>query len=339
MAGDEIVIRTTSLVLCIMLSVMLFMPAASADRPSVNTMEQMEKHIDSLLNDMTLDEKIYQLFIVTLEVVAGVDKATKATKATQIGLAATPVGGMIYFSVNIQNKVQITEMIANSQTFAKDRHGIGLFIAVDEEGGSVVRVAGKLKTNKLDSMRTIGRHGDLNEAYSVGKTIAQYISPLGFNLNFAPVADVNIDGKNTEIGSRSFGDDPVLVADMAVQVMKGLTENGVMATLKHFPGHGSTFGNSHYGKSISSRTLSQMEQAELLPFIKGIAAGAECIMISHLTAVEIDSEYPASLSKTVVTGLLRERLGYDGLGCSENESNLGKILICRSIRFGTGSRC
>lgn len=290
-----------------------FLLMASGCYAEESVKKDMESRIVSILKSLTLEEKIYQLFIVEPEAVAGVKTATKATEATRKGLNKYPVGGIVYFADNIASEEQIKEMIANSQAYAAKKRGIGLFIAVDEEGGTVSRVAGKLNTTRFEPMEVIGARGDAQEAYTVGAAIAGDISRLGFNLDFAPVADVIIDSANTEIGSRSFGTDPAQVSVMVGQVVKGLQDNGVMATLKHFPGHGSTTANSHEGESISTRTLTQMEQAEFLPFQEGMEAGAEFVMISHLTAVEIDKESPASLSKTIITDILRDKLGFEGL--------------------------
>lgn len=278
--------------------------------PSANTLNQQ---VDELISQMTLHDKICQLFVVKPEDVAGVKIATKATKATRNGLTKYPVGGIVYFSDNIVNEDQVKALINNSQSFAMDKLGIGLFIAVDEEGGTIARVAEKLNTTRFEPMGVIGLRGDEKEAYAMGAAIAQDIARLGFNLNFAPVADVIIDQANTEIGSRSFGTDPELVSKMVIQVVKGMQENGVMATLKHFPGHGSTTADSHKGTSVTTRTLEEMEQVEFLPFIAGMNAGTNMVMISHLTAASIDETGPASLSKTIITGILREKLGFEGI--------------------------
>ncbi len=298
--------KAAACLICSLLLLNLVCFAAAAE-------EDMDSRIDALLKSMTLDEKIYQLFIVEPEAVAGVKTATKATAATRNGLKKYPVGGIVYFADNIVTEKQVTEMISNSQAYAAQKLGIGLFIAVDEEGGTISRVARKLNTTSFEPMEEIGARGDAHEAYALGTTIARDISRLGFNLDFAPVADVIIDPDNTEIGSRSFGTDPAVVSAMVSQVVKGLQENGVISTLKHFPGHGSTTADSHKGASITTRTLSEMEQAEFLPFQAGIAAGAEFVMVSHLTAVEIDKDSPASLSKTFITGLLRNKLKFEGL--------------------------
>lgn len=299
--------------LCAALLLLCMPPFSHAQAASLNPAETLASKADALLAQMSPDEQIYQLFIVKPEAVAGVEVATRATLATQTGLKKYPVGGIVYFSDNLVKEKQVKEMIANAQGFAKAAHGIGLFIGVDEEGGSVARVAQKLGTTRFGTMKSIGARGDEQEAYDLGATIARDISGLGFNLDFAPVADVIIDGRNTEIGARSFGRDPVLASKMVSQVVRGLQENGIISTLKHFPGHGSTTDNSHYTTSITDRTLAQMEQAEFLPFQAGIGAGAAFVMISHLTAVNIDDTSPASLSKAVITDILREKLGYEGL--------------------------
>ena len=310
---EAVVRKAFCWLLCAMMILLCTLPSANAASVSEDEAEAMKSKADALLAQMSLDEMICQLFIVKPEAVAGVKLATKATQATQKGLAKYPVGGIIYFGHNLVTKGQVKKMIANSQSFAKKTHGIGLFIGVDEEGGSVTRVARKLGTTRFGSMKSIGTRGDEKEAYDLGAAIAVDISSLGFNLNFAPVADVIINGKNTEIGARSFGTDPALVSKMVRQVVKGLQDNGVISTLKHFPGHGSTIANSHYTTSITDRTLEQMEQTEFLPFQAGIDAGAEFVMISHLTAVNIDDTSPASLSQTIITGLLRDKLKYEGL--------------------------
>ena len=307
-------LKTIRMIVCIFLLSCFSYAWAGAENSTVgDDIMLMENRISDLLNSMTLEEKVYQLFIVKPESVAGVEKATKATEATQKGFSKYPVGGIVYFSTNIVKESQIKQMIASSQVYAKEKRGIGLFIAVDEEGGSIARVANNLETTKIDSMKKVGQRGDPSEAYQIGATIAGDISKLGFNLDFAPVADVIIEGRNTEIGSRSFGKDPSLVSAMVSQLVRGLQDNGVIGTLKHFPGHGSTIDNSHDGASITTRTLDDMEQTEFLPFQEGISAGVEFVMMSHLTAVEIDKEYPASLSQRIVTGILREKLNFEGV--------------------------
>lgn len=274
--------------------------------------ETREAYITTLIDGMTLEEKVYQLFIITPEALAGSGEMQKAGSATKAALLRQPVGGLIYFAGNLSTIPQTKEMIAAAQAYSKAATGIGLFIGVDEEGGAVARVARKLKTTAFPSMKTLGSRGDLSEAYGLGETIAKDIGSLGFNLNFAPVADVPLAGKGSEIGARAFGDDPYLVADMVEMVVRGLQDNGVSAALKHFPGLGASTGDTHKGASLVRRSVSEMEEWEFIPFRRGIAAGADFVMVGHITAEGIDSR-PASLSAAVITGLLRDRLHYDGL--------------------------
>ena len=203
-------------------------------------------------------------------------------------------------------------MIKNSQDYSK----IPLFIGVDEEGGTIARIGNNVQmgTTKLPSMEKIGSSGDSRKAYEIGETLAADIGELGFNVDFAPVADIIVNKKNTEIGDRSFGEDPELVSEMVIAEVKGLQENNVSSVLKHFPGHGSTVSNSHEGNSVSLRTLEELEKAEFVPFREGIEAGADFVLVSHMTLVNATKEkVPASLSGEVITGWLKGKLNYDGI--------------------------
>lgn len=296
-----------------LLCAMTFLCAAPAWAQSIKEDGEYTDRASQLLSEMTLEQKVYQLFVVTPEMLTGAKVATLGGDMTREALKQYPVGGIVYFSQNLVDRDQTALMIENTLKFAGEMGMPGLFIAVDEEGGTVARVAGKLGTTKFPNMGAIGKTGDTDQAYQVGATIAGDIAQFGFNLDYAPVADVLIESTNTEIGNRSFGTDPELVGDMVSAVVRGLQDNGVIATLKHFPGHGSTTTNSHYATSITKRTLEQMRQCEFIPFIAGIEAGAEIVMISHLTAVNVDDSAPASLNRTIITDILRGELGYDGL--------------------------
>ena len=283
-------------------------PAADQTEPTA-----AQKRAQEILDTMTLEQKIYQMMFVRPEELTNVSQAVRAGDATKAALEAQPVGGIVYFSQNFQNTDQTTTMLGNTQTYARSAGaGIPLFFGVDEEGGTVARVADKLGTTKLDDMAEYGAQGDSAQAYEIGKTLATDISGFGFNVDFAPVADVLTNADNTEIGVRSFGSDPELVSDMVSNEVKGLQESGVMATLKHFPGHGSTQSNSHEGTSVSTRTLEQLRGCELKPFEAGIKQDVAFIMVSHQTNENLD-DVPCSLSTKVIGELLREELGYDGI--------------------------
>ncbi len=279
---------------------------------------------ETILAGMTTEEKIYQLFVVTPEQVANWSgTVTQTGDASKKGIAERPVGGIIYFSPNLEDREQTIAMIDGVQEASK----LGLFIAVDEEGGSVVRIADneKMGTKWFPSMGEVGKDGDAEKAYEVGFVTGTDIKALGFNVDFAPVADVNSEVSNTVVGNRSFHSDPNVVADMISSCVKGFKESGVLCTLKHFPGHGDTSTDSHFGVAKSDKTLEELEACEFVPFRAGIEAGAPFIMIGHVTLPNVTEEdVPATLSHEIVTGLLREKLGYEGLIITD-AMNMGAI--------------
>ena len=277
-----------------------------------------------MLRDMTLEEKICQMLFVTPEALTGYNRVTQSGDTTKAAIEKWPVGGIIYFSSNLVSTDQTTAMIENIQTFSQNATGRRLFIGVDEEGGSVARVADSLGTTQFDDMSVYGETGDTQEAYNIGATQAKDLTALGFNVNFSPVADVLTNEENTVVKDRSFGSDPDLVSSMVSQVVKGLTDGGMLCAPKHFPGHGSTGGDTHKGFASSDRTLEELEACDFKPFQAAIEAGAPMIMVGHMTMTAIDEDNPASLSETIVTGLLREELGYDGIIITD-ALNMGAI--------------
>lgn len=229
------------------------------------------------------------------------------------------------FSKNIQDRDQICAMLANLQAYSK----YPLFLGVDEEGGSLVaRVAnsGTISVPTFPNMMEIGNTGNPEEAYEVGRTIGTYLKDLGFNLDFAPIADVLVNPENQVIGERAFGSDAELVAKMVKRVVEGLQEQEVSAVLKHFPGHGGTEADSHEGTAILNRTLEELRSEEFLPFQSGIEAGADMIMVGHISVPEVTGDdTPATLSETVITDLLRNELGFDGIIITDSMS-MGAIV-------------
>lgn len=285
--------------------------AQEPEEPAELTADQ--KRAQEILNGMTLDQKIYQMMFVRPETLTNVGKVVRAGDATRKAIEEKPVGGIIYFSQNFQGTSQTTTMLSNTQEYARAAGAnIPLFMGVDEEGGTVARVADVLGTTKFDDMADYGERADAQEAYDIGKTLATDISGFGFNVDFAPVADVLSNENNTEIGARSFGSDPSVVSIMVENEVMGLQESGVMAALKHFPGHGSTETNSHEGTSTTDRTLDELKECDLKPFEAGIDQEAAFVLVSHMTATELDS-VPCSLSSKVITDLLRGEMGYNGI--------------------------
>ena len=266
--------------------------------------------VESCISEMPLEDRVAGLFIVTPEALTGVDKAVKAGDGTKEALEKYPVGGLIYFKQNIQSKDQITQMLANTTSMSK----YPIFLAVDEEGDSVARVADALGLDKIDSAASLGETGNPDNAYEAYKTVGSYLMEYGFNLNFAPVADVLTNPDNDAIGKRSFGSDADIVSSMVASSVKGLEETGVTACIKHFPGQGDADGDTHDGLAATERTIEQLRETELKPFAAGVEAGAEMIMVGHIAVPSITGDNtPASLSKEVVTDILREEMGYNGV--------------------------
>lgn len=270
----------------------------------------LQEVVDSCLSDMSMEDKIAGLFIVTPEAITGVDTAIKAGDGTKEALSKYPVGGLVYFAKNIKSEDQFKEMVKATVGMAK----YPLFYAVDEEGGKVARLGGALNVEKVPPMGEIGASGDASLAYGAGSTIASYMKEYGLNLDFAPVADVLTDPDNKTIGDRSFGTDPAAVGEMAAQAVKGLQENGVSACLKHFPGLGGTQTDTHKASVSTDRTLEQLQAEEFVPFRLGIEAGADFVMVSHLSAPAVNGDdTPSSLSGVMITELLRGQLGFEGI--------------------------
>ncbi|MCR5021236.1 glycoside hydrolase family 3 N-terminal domain-containing protein [Ruminococcus sp.] len=270
-----------------------------------------EDEITKMMSEMSLHEKICQLFVVTPEGLTGYDLVTESGAATLDALKEYPVGGLIYFAQNLENTEQTKTMIsatAESNSVVSD---IPLFFAVDEEGGIVARCADKLGTTAFKPMYNYREKGT-DTAYSNAFTIASDIAGLGFNLDFAPVADTWSNPDNTVIGTRAYSDDFQQAAELVAGAVKGFKDGGVVCSLKHFPGHGDTAEDSHVGMASSYKTVDELENAEYLAFESGIAAGADMVMVGHITMVNIDNQ-PASLSKTIITDELRGKLGFDGV--------------------------
>lgn len=281
-----------------------------------------EAKVEELMQSMTLEEKVWQMFFVRPEDITGMGTVVQAGETTKTALENYPVGGFIYFSQNIESREQLTEMIANVQSYSK----IPLFISVDEEGGRVARLGDAgIGVTTHPPMAEIGASGDPRRAGEVGETLGRDLKELGFNMDFAPVADVITVENNEDIGDRSFGSDPELVADMVAAEVEGMQSQNISATLKHFPSNGSTESNTHNETGVCTRTLEEMRSCEFIPFKAGIEAGADVVMVAHMAAVNVTGdETPSTLSKTIVTDLLRGELGFSKVVISD-ALNMGAI--------------
>ncbi len=259
------------------------------------------------LATMTLEEKLWQLIFTTPDDLTGVT-ATLAGETTKTAVEEMPVGGLCYFSDNLIDAEQTKTMLEGTQSYAKTP----MFLATDEEGGLVSRLGSNeaMGVDKLEAAAVYGA-GDVLTLRQHTQTLAQQMTALGFNMDFAPVADVLLDPNNTEIGSRAYSDIAAVAGAMSATMAETLQQNGIVACLKHFPGHGSTTADSHEGTSVSTRTLEQLRSEEFLAFSVGIDKGAKFVMMSHLTNENL-SPLPSSLSPDTVW-LLRNELGFEGI--------------------------
>lgn len=276
-----------------------------------------EQKLDEIVNAgievMPLEDKVAGLFIVTPESITGVSTAVKAGEGTQKALNEYSVGGIVYSGKNMRSEEQLKEMLSNTNLYAS----YPLFLAVEEEGGTISPVTAAGLGTKVDAAETIGENGDVNKAYEAGTTIGTYLSDLGFNLNFAPVADLN-NVENSAIDDRSYGTDATAVSEYVMEMSEGMEAEGVTSCLKHFPGIGSTTQDTHNGLATSERTAEEFRAEELKVFQAGIDGGADMIMVGHMAAPALSGDNtPCSMSETVVTDILREEMGFKGVIISD----------------------
>ncbi|WP_017612160.1 glycoside hydrolase family 3 protein [Nocardiopsis salina] len=259
-----------------------------------------------ILADMSLDEKIGQLMVLTAQ-------GTSAEDNAQMIESYNP-GGIIYFDSNLNEVEQIAQMSAGVQeTAAGTGRGVPLFIGIDQEQGMVSRLP--LGTRFPDAM-AVGAGGDSELAALRASTTADELAALGMNMNYAPDADVNTDPNNPVIGIRSFGSDPDLVSQMVLAESEAYADHGVVPVPKHFPGHGDTDVDSHSGLPVIDLPRDQWEEEHLPPFQAAVDAGVDTIMTGHVLMPQLEGEDatdPATLSPNIIDGILREELGFDGV--------------------------
>lgn len=291
--------------------------SAGASTQTAGISEESRALAAQALSTMTLEEKIWQLFFVTPESLTGYNTVTRAGDATREALEEKPVGGIIYFSQNLEDREQVITMLQNTASYSR----IGLFFGIDEEGGTVSRLGqnAALQADSVGPMREYGDQADPAAVYDAGQIVAGSLRALGFNFDFAPVADV-ASGSGAVIGSRSFGTDANLCASL-VRVMAGsLTDGGVVPCLKHFPGYGSASGDDHDGPASIEKTLDELEACDLLPFRAAIGDGAPFVMVSHLSAPNVTGgDTPSDLSPVIVSDILRNKLGFSNVIITDSQ--------------------
>lgn len=259
--------------------------------------------IEEQVKNMTLDEKVGQMVIVGFE-------GYTINDDIRMMIENNHIGGFILFNRNVKTSNQLLSLI-NSLKSANSKNKVPLFVSVDEEGGRVNRMPPELRN--FPANKAIGEVNNGNFSYEVGSTIAEEIKSLGFNMDFAPVLDINSNPKNPVIGDRSFGSNKEIVSELGIQTMKGIGESGVIPVVKHFPGHGDTSVDSHVGLPSVNNDMERLKSFELVPFEEAINNKAEAVMVAHILLNKIDPQNPASLSKTIITDLLRNELDFRGV--------------------------
>lgn len=292
--------------------------------------------IKAIIDKMTLEQKVAQLFVVSPETLTGVDSVQYAGDMTYQALQDYPVGGIVFAKDNIDSSSQFGTMTDNLQSYSEEISGLPLFLAAAEEGGSA-SVLGN--NDNLDeyyensysdddsdyssssansvhsgapSMSEIGRKDDSTNAYEAGKSIGSLMSAYGLNLDLAPVADV-LSGNSTGIGDRTFGTDVQTVSDMALEVIRGIQEEDVNAAMKYFPGYGAASSNMS-GFPVINSSLDELKKKEFLPYSNAIAQGLDFVMVGHISVPNVTGDdTPASLSEKMISEVLRKDLGFKGI--------------------------
>ena len=265
-------------------------------------LEQQARALMRLMND---EEKIWQLFFVTLEDLTGESRSVTLNDAA--ALSRQPVGGVMIFGQNIISEEQLQALNGK----LKQSTGlIPLFIGVNEEGGNVSRVANKLGYPLALPPEEIGKTGNEALAKAAGEQIAAYLTPLGINMTFAPSADTLIERENA--GVQVYGSDPSLVSSMAAAMAEGLKSGGVAPCYTHFPGHGEKTGNILNQLPVR-RSLEEMRAQEWIPFLDAVNNGAEMILVSHAMIRALGDDMPASTSSRAIKGILRGEMGFQGV--------------------------
>ena len=222
-----------------------------------------------------------------------------------------PVGGIILYAHNIDNETQLKSFVSELKLL----NGNPL-ICIDEEGGRVSRIANNPNFDlpRYESMDSIGKTGDPRNAYECANTIGTYVKGFGFDIDFAPVADVNTNPENVVIGKRAFSDDPQVAAPMVTNYLQGFKDAGLIGCIKHFPGHGDTKNDTHTGYASSDKTWDEMLSCEMVTFKAGIEWGTELIMTAHIAAPNVTgSKVPSTLSPIILKDKLRGELGYNNI--------------------------
>ena len=292
------------------------------DEANSDETNSQKDEVEAQLSKMTLREKVGQMFFVRMETLDTTihwnayadlqeNPILEVNKTMRDVNANYPVGGLILYAWNIENEAQLSTLISQIRSL----NGNPL-LCIDEEGGRVARIANNPNFNvkKYESMSAIGATGDARNAYECGNTIGTYLKHYGFDIDFAPVADVNTNPENIIIGARAFSDNPEVAAPMVTNYLQGLKDAGVTGCMKHFPGHGDTKTDTHFGYASTQKTWAEMMDCEMVTFKAGIQWGCQLIMTAHIGAPNVTgSDVPSTMSPIILQDKLRGELGYQNI--------------------------
>jgi beta-N-acetylhexosaminidase len=288
--------------------------AAAVKSPSPAPAEVTDP-ITVKLTQMTLEEKIGQMLLVGIE-------GTSLDAEARSMISKDKVGGIILYADNITN-LQGMVKLNNSLKKTNENNPAPLFISVDQEGGRVSRLPKEFVS--IPSSRAVGNTNDSGLARTMGELLGKELKVAGYNMNFAPVLDVNSNPKNPIIGDRSFGSTADKVTKMGLAEMKGLRSEGIIPVVKHFPGHGDTSVDSHLELPVVNKTERQLAKLEWIPFQAAIKEQAEAVMVAHILFPKLDPDKPASLSKVIIGKQLRGEMGYQGVVITD-DLTMGAIM-------------
>ena len=292
------------------------------DEANSDETNSQKDEVEAQLSKMTLREKVGQMFFVRMETLDTTihwnayadlqeNPILEVNKTMRDVNANYPVGGLILYAWNIENEAQLSTLISQIRSL----NGSPL-LCIDEEGGRVARIANNPNFNvkKYESMSAIGATGDARNAYECGNTIGTYLKHYGFDIDFAPVADVNTNPENIIIGARAFSDNPEVAAPMVTNYLQGLKDAGVTGCIKHFPGHGDTKTDTHFGYASTQKTWAEMMDCEMVTFKAGIQWGCQLIMTAHIGAPKVTgTDVPSTMSSVILQDKLRGELGYQNI--------------------------
>lgn len=301
-----------SIVIVVLLSIFTFRTTFSKEPPKDEILET--------ISNMSLDEKIGQLVVSGFYGTSLDENILKLIKEDKIS-------GVILFNRNVKDSNTLLSL-NNSLKESNKNNQLPLFISVDEEGGLVTRMPKDIK--RLPTNKYIGSLNNKDLSYKVGEILGEQLSYFGFNMNFAPVLDINSNPNNPVIGDRSFGNNKDTVAILGTSTMKGIQSKNIISVVKHFPGHGDTSVDSHVNLPVVNYDINRLKSFEFVPFKTAIQNGADAIMVGHILLPKIDSKYPSSMSYEIVTNILRKDLGFNGLVVSD-DMTMGAITKNYSI--------